>query len=229
MKQVSHKIMGMIVGIGLGFSVTSADAYLMYDTMRTAEFAVQGVQRMLSLISEYQKVQSKQEELKTWENKKEMKEKDSLSAETYEYLKDKMSMEKGIEEFLPAMTANEAEEHIKEKFFLPANGQYTPKDKKDVEQRRYIYVESLAKELLSLSAGVRERAQSSLHALKEADTTAGGNIQQIDLLIQTKKTMAEQKAADVLLQAKILELEAAEMLLHLPLEYVENPEKESQK
>ena len=41
--------------------------------------------------------------------------------------------------------------------------------------------------------------------------------------------MAEQKAADVLLQAKILELEAAEMLLHLPLEYVENPEKESQK
>lgn len=223
MKQISRKIIGMVVGVGLGFSVTSAQAYLMFDAMRTAEFAVQGVQRMLSLISEYQKVQSKQEELKSWENKKQMKEEDSLKAEPYEYLKDKMDMEKDIEKFLPAMTANEAEAHIKEKFFLPSDG-YTQEQKKEVEQRRYAYLEALSKELLSLSAGVKKKAQESLQSLKDADTVAGGNIQQMDLLIQTKKTMVEQKVADVLLQAKLLELEAAKILLHMGLEYIENPE-----
>lgn len=231
MKKNNHKIMAAIVGLGLGFSATSANAFLAYDATRTAEFAVQGVQRMLSLITEYQKVFSKQEELKTWENKKGMKDKDSLSASPYQYLEQTKSTTMGAHEYYPSQeTAEKAEQYIKENFFLPADEkQFTQEKKKEIEQRRYAYVEALAKEVLSLSAGIRTSAQASLSGIKEADTKAGGNIQQLDLLIQNKKTMAEQKAADILLQAKLLELEAAKMLLHMDLQYYENPEKKSQK
>lgn len=231
MKKNNHKIMAAIVGLGLGFSVTSSDAFLAYDAARTAEFAVQGVQRMLSLITEYQKVLSKQEELKTWENKKKMKDTDSLAAGPYQYLEKAKSTKMGAHEYYPSQEdAEKAEQYIKENFFLPSDQkQFSLEKKKEVEQRRYAYVEALAKEVLSLSAGIREQAQASLTAIKEADTKAGGNIQQIDLLIQNKKTMAEQKAGDILLQAKLLELEAAKMLLNMDLQYHENPEKSSQK
>lgn len=226
MKQVSHKIMCAVFGLGLGFSVTSANAFLAYDVVRTVEFAVQGVERMMSLISEYQKVQSKQEELKSWENRKTMKEEDLLTSNVYTKLKKSIS-EGDSQKYYPAQdNAEDAEKYIKEYFFLPSDSkQFTQEMKKEIEQRRYAYVEALAKEVLSLSEGVRQSARSSLNALKEADTVAGSNIQQVDLLIQTKKTMAEQKAADIMLHSKLLELEAAKMLLHMDLQYQENPEK----
>ena len=231
MKKINQKIMGLALGLGLIFSASSADAFLVADAMRTAEFTLQGVQRMLSLITEYQKVQAKTDELNAWESKKKMEEKDILSSQVYEYLKNTKTTEMGSDKFFPPQeNAAAAEEYIKANFFLPADQkEYTVQKQKEVEQRRYAYVESLAKEILSLSAGIRENAQASLAALSEAEVSAGGNIQQIDLLIQTKKTMAEQKAADVLLQAKLLELEVAKMILHMDFQYHENPEKESKK
>ena len=134
MKKVSYKIICGMVGLGLGFSITSANAFLTSDAVRTAEFAVQGVQRMLSLISEYQKVQSKQEELKSWENKKEMKEEDLLTPDVYNYLEAASITKMGSEEYYPAQdNAEAAEKYIKEKFFLPVDTkEYTLEKKKEV-------------------------------------------------------------------------------------------------
>jgi hypothetical protein len=185
MKKINQKIMGAVLGLGLIFSASSANAFLVADAMRTAEFTLQGVQRMLSLISEYQKVQSKIDELKSWENKKKMEDKDILSSGIYEYLKGAKTTKMGSEEFFPPQeNAEAAEEYIKTHFFLPADSkEYTSEKQKEIERRRYAYVEALAKEVLSLSAGIREGAQASLTALSEAEMAAGGNIQQVDLLI----------------------------------------------
>ena len=47
-------------------------------------------------------------------------------------------------------------------------------------------------------------------------------------MTKTKKTMAEQKLADVILQAKLLELEVAEIMLGSSVQLIKNPnEKES--
>jgi len=50
----------------------------------------------------------------------------------------------------------------------------------------------------------------------------------VDLLAQTKKVMVEQKAADILLQAKLLELDAARMLVGLNPQRVEKPSQNEQ-
>ena len=226
MKQLKQKLMCVIVTVGISLSAVSAQAVLCYDAVRTGEHAAQGAQRTMSLISEYQKVYSKQEELKTWEEKKEIKEEEQPITSGYDYMKKTKPMEMGSEEFLPAEAdANEAEKYIRAKFFLPVDkGKITEEEANEVEHLRYAYVEALAKEVLSLSAGVRENASAELNRLKDSKTETGGNIQQIDLLSQTKKTMINQKGADLILQAKLMELEAAEMLLGLNSELVANPD-----
>lgn len=226
MKQLKRKLMCAAVGLTLCLSAGHANAFLCYDAPRTAELAVQGVQRMLSLISEYQKEYSKEEELKTWETRNTIKEEEQPTTSGYEYIQQAKPMEMGSEEYLPANgDATAAEKYIREKFFLPADiAKLTPEEKNKVEQLRYAYVEALAKEVLSLSAGVRENAQAELAQLEKSITRTGGNVQQVDLLIQNKKTMVNQKGADVILQAKLMELEAASMLLGLNLELVANPD-----
>ena len=223
---INQKLLCAVTVIGIGLSAVSAQAFLCYDVVRTAEHAGQGAQRMLSLISEYQKVYSKKQELKTWEGRKVIKEEEQPITSGYDYMKQTKPMEMGSEQYLPAKAdATAAEAYIRDKFFLPVDkAKVTDEEANKVEHLRYEYVEALAKEVLSLSAGVRENAQSELERLQEAKTQTGGNIQQIDLLVQGNKTMVNQKGADLILQAKLMELEAAEMLLGLNLQLVANPD-----
>ena len=102
------KILSLLTGIGLLFSSVPGHTFLAYDAMRTAEFAVQGVQRMLSLITEYQKVYSKQEELKVWENRATMKEEDLLSGEMYQYLENVNTEDLDSEKYYPPQENAEA-------------------------------------------------------------------------------------------------------------------------
>ena len=74
MKMKKQNLVAIMLGLGLGFSVTTANAWFVFDPLRTAEFVIQGVQRMLSYVSEAQKVDSKEEEKKIWETRKNNKE-----------------------------------------------------------------------------------------------------------------------------------------------------------
>jgi hypothetical protein len=119
-----------------------------------------------------------------------------------------------------------ADKFIREKFYLPEDlKDVTDEKKKEIEENRAKYVEELAKEVLSLSEGVRKNIAAEQNALKEAETAAGGMIQQVDLMTQTKKIMAEQKLADVILQAKLLELEAAEVMMGSSTQLIKDPSK----
>jgi len=225
---IRKKILGMALGVGLtmGIAVGTANAYycpLVYDTYRTGLFTVQGTDRLISLIFEYQTVESKKEELKVWEKRKKFKEDELPQGSYYNYMKNATAS--GSQEYNPSQSsASEQEKYVRENLFYDSDeSKLTEEEVKKVENKRLAYLESLASEVLSLSAGARDSIAAELGTLKEAKTTAGGEIQQVDLLVHTKKLMVEQKAADILLQAKLLEFEAAQMILGLNPQRIEDP------
>jgi len=144
----------------------------------------------------------------------------------YAYMKDATAT--GSEAYIPAQSdASAQENYVREALFYDSDvSNLTEKDKQEVLNKRLAYVEALAMEVLSLSAGARDSIAAELNILKDAKTTAGGVIQQVEMMAQTKKVMIEQKAADILLQAKLLELDAAQLILGLNPQRVENPDDE---
>jgi len=282
MKMKKQNLVAIMLGLGLGFSATTARAWFVFDALRTAEFAIQGVQRMLSYVSEAQKVKSKEEEKKVWEIRKNNKEaqgsSDGEGSESeggsgkaddkpkklpyenmfYRYFggttdqdmnddddEDKSKkeddeeeskrddiasinpMSMGSEQYLPTTgdTAT-AEDYIRKNFFYdPDLTKVTEAEKNRIIQHRYGYLETLAQEVLQISQGARQAIAADLTTLSKSKTTAGGDINQIEFMIQTKKVMAEQKAADIILQAKLMELEAARMFLNLSPQRIEDPSK----
>ena len=114
MKNFKRTLLCATLGLGIGLSVSTTQAFFVYDATRTAEFAVQGVQRMLSLISEYHKVHAKEEEIKIWEGKKQLKEEDLLQGSTYDFLKSGNVMSMGSETYLPAFeNIDDADKYIR--------------------------------------------------------------------------------------------------------------------
>ena len=286
MKRVKQNLVAITLGLGLGLSVTTAEAItpFVYDVTRTAEFAIQGVQRMLSYVSEAQKVESKEEEKKIWEKRKNNKEAqgesdggesggseggggseddDCKSSKKLPYennfyrymggttdldmnneeeegksgeedeenkresINSVKPMTMGSEKYLPATEDTKtAEDYIREHFFYdPDLTKVSETKKNEIIQHRYAYLETLAQEVLELSQGARSAILSDLSTLSKSKTTAGGDINQVEFMIQTKKVMAEQKAADIILQAKLMELEAARMFLNISPQRVEDPNK----
>ena len=302
MKTVNQNLVAIALGLGLGLSVSTANAMVtpfVYDVTRTAEFAIEGVQRMLSYVSRVQEEESKEEEQVTWEKRKDNKDAQKSSdasgdgsgdgtgdgdggdeasgegessggsskksdkpkklpyeSEFYQYMGGKTDcdlakeedddsetepeeddetdeterinpMSMGSEQYLPAMAdAGSAEEYIRANFFFdPDLDKVTESEKNRIEQHRYAYVETLATEVLQISQGARSAIAKDLSVLSDSKTTAGGDINQVEFMVQTKKVMAEQKAADIVLQAKLMELEAAKMLLNLSPQRVEDPSK----
>ncbi len=221
--------LSILIGACLMLSSGRAEAFFAFDAPRTAQFAGQGIMRLLSLISEYQKVHTKEEELKLWEGARQIKQ--TPTADAYNYLKSADVMKMPSAELLPGQSDTKvADKVIREKFFILADSpNYSDTKVREIDALRHTYLEALAKETLSLSEGLRSRIATEQTALKESQTTAGGQIQQIDLMVQTKKAMAEQKAADLILQAKLMELEAAELMFNLDVVEIKDPSKTEQK
>ena len=234
MINIKQKLGCICLAFGLTLSVsTGANAQILtLDVVRTVQFAVQSIQRMQELLTEYQKVFTKMKELEIWEKKTAItKVPESFS---YEFMAGKSDaagsfnpFQMGSEEYMPAEgDAEAAEKYIKENFFFDEDiSKVTEEKKKEVMKRRHEYVEALAKEVMSLSEAIREQIASEQKRLSEAQTDTGSVIQQLDLLSQNKKIMVEQKAGDILLQAKLFELEAAQMLFSLSTQLIEDPEK----
>ena len=220
-----HRILCGGIGLLLTLSVaTEAKAWFVFDVMRTAQFAMQGVQRLLNIVSEYEKSFIKQQEVLMRKIKSGVTEADLPTGDVYQFLDQAGIMEMGSEQYLPS-TANaaQADQNIREKFFYPADlNKLTEKEKEKVLQRRYAYMSALTKEVLSLSAAVKEQVAKEQEKLKSAPTEGSG-VQQVELLAQNKKMMVEQQAASVMLQAKIFELEAARMLMNLDPQLMEPP------
>lgn len=226
--------MGATVGLYLGLSVIPAQAFLVYDARRTAQLAGQGIQRLMSLLIEYQKVHAKEEELKIWEQKKKMREKgedrsengDLPASECYNYATQAVNQSTSEStKYLPVEKATDtkaAEKMIREKFFVrgicKGEKPATQQEREQAILNRHKYLEEVSKEVLSLSEGIREKTAQDLKHLSEVPNQAGGQIQQIYLMTHTKRLMTQQKATDLLFQTKLLELEAAEMMTNLPVE-----------
>lgn len=211
------------IGLLLTLSVaTEAKAWFVFDVMRTAQFSMQGVQRLLNIISEYEKSFIKKQEVLMRKIKSAVSEADLPTGDLYEFLDGANIMKMGSEQYLPS-TANaaQASQNIREKFFYPADmSKLTEEVKEKVLRRRYAYMEALTKEVLSLSAAVKEQVAKEQEKLA-ASATAGSGVQQVELLAQTKKIMVEQQAASILLQAKLYELEAARTLMNLSPQLIE--------
>lgn len=236
MTNIKKIMMGAAVGLYLGFGVVSAQALspFVYDAPRTAKLAGQGVQRLLSLLTEYQKVHAKEEELKIWEQKKKMREKGEDGSENgdlpesgcnaYATQAVNQSTNESIK-YLPMEQATDpetAEKMIREKFFVrgmcKGEKPATQQERDQAILNRHKYLEEVSKEVLSLAEGIREKTAEDLKHLSQVPNQAGGQIQQIYLMTHTKRLMAQQKATDLLFQTKLLELEAAEMMTNLPVE-----------
>lgn len=234
MTNVKKMIMGATVGLYLGLSIVPAQAFLVYDAPRTAQLAGQGIQRLMSLLIEYQKVHAKEEELKIWEQKKKMREKgedgsengDLPASECYNYATQAVNQSTNEStKYLPVEKATDtkaAEKMIREKFFVrgicKGEKPATQQEREQAILNRHKYLEEVSKEVLSLSEGIREKTAQDLKHLSEVPNQAGGQIQQIYLMTHTKRLMTQQKATDLLFQTKLLELEAAEMMTNLPVE-----------
>ena len=246
MKIMRQMLSGMAMGIGVTIGLMAGTAHaldcpIVFDPVRTTWFTTQGISRTTAGVEEMLKKSSKEKELELWEKRRRFKDDDdgddgedesSGGSEQqfpegiyYDYMKGAAAT--GSEERLPSQSdAEEQEKYVREHFFYNSDvSNVTEEDKQKVLQLRQTYLEDLAKEVLSLSVGARENIASELGIIKDAKTTAGGVIQQVDLLAQTKKVMVEQKAADILLQAKLLEMEAAQLLTNLDPQRVENPNK----
>ena len=225
MKQIRQQLCRSLTAMILILSLaTPARSWFVFDVMRTGQFSIQGVQRLLNTITEYEKVYIKQQEVLMRKLKAAISEADLPKAQVYEFLQEHNIMEMGSEEYLPATTDTAAAEaYIREKFFFPSDEtKLTEQEKEKIIQRRYAYLEALSKEILSLSAALKEQTAKEQEVLKNAKTTGSG-VQQIELLVQNKKVMVEQQAVSVLLQAKIFELEAAQMMMTLNPKLMEKP------
>ena len=228
MKKIRKALLGMAVGIGLSVGLMSGEAKacsLVFDVYRTGLFTAQNGSRITTLVLEYQIVNSKKEELKIWEKRKQFKEEEMPKGAYYDYMINATAT--GSETYNPDQGDPSAQEdYARQNLFYDSDvSNLTEAEKQKVINTRLSYLESLAAEVLSLSAGARESIAAEVNTLKEAKTTAGGEIQQVDLLVQTKKLMVEQKAADILLQAKLLEFEAAQLITGLNPQRSEDPEK----
>lgn len=215
--KIYRKILCGVIGFGLTLGVARVGhAWFVFDVMRTAQFAMQGVQRLLNIVTEYEKSYVKQQEVLMRKVKSSVSEADLPTGDVYDFLSKANIMEMGSNQYLPS-TDNAAviDQNIRKKFFYPADlSKVTEQEKEKVLRQRYAYMEALTKEVLSLSAAVKEQVAKEQEKLSAAKT-AGSGVQQVELLAQNKKIMVEQQAASVLLQAKILELEAARTLMNL--------------
>ena len=212
---------GLLMTLGIA---TEAKAWFVFDVMRTAQFAMQGVERLLNIVTEYEKTYVKDQEVQMRKVKSGVTEADLPTGDVYQFLDQAKIMNMGSEKYLPS-TANaaQADQYIREKFFYPADlSKLTEKEKERVLQQRYAYMAALTKEVLSLSAAVKEQVAKEQEKLKSAKTQGSG-VQQVELLAQNKKMMVQQQAASVMLQAKILELEAARTLMNLSPQLMNPP------
>ena len=244
MIRFKQTLVGAAVGLGLCLSAGPVHAmgYPAFDVMRTAELAIQATQRLLGLISEYQKVDAKRQEQRVWEDKKAIKPEEQPYDSLFAFVKGWGPFDKESNIFLSpkrdgkVLTARELEKQIRETYFLSADigkGNVTEAMRKEIRMRRHEYAEALAKEILSMSAGIQSSAGGDLMLLRQATLQTGNkpiqaasDIQQLDLLVQTQKTALEQKGADLVFQTKRLELDALEMLLGLDEQLITNTEAE---
>ena len=274
MIKLKQTVIGAVIGVGLGLSSSAlATGWPSYDAKRAVEFAIQGIQRTLFLVSEYQKVESKEKELKLWQVRKDNKPEEGTEGESegtgegegegeeeeipqklpkaspfYETMAahfgitvDEEEAEEGEEAGEKTEEDSETEleepsswgylpngsdaEYIREKFFYDSNLENVTEEQiQEVTQLRYAYMESLAKEVMAISARARQAIAGELETIVGSKTTAGGDVNQVQFLAQTKKVMVEQKAADLMLQAKLFEMEAAELLMGLNPQRIEKPE-----
>jgi len=230
MKQLLYKGICAVIGLGIGLSVaTRAEAFFFFgfDVMRTGQFALQGVQRLLEIVTEYEKIYTKKQELAMRTDRTGISEADLPQGYIYAYMKENDVMKMGSEKYLPATGVATADMNtIRQRLFFPADeSQITQEQKDAIVARRYAYVEALAKEVLSLSSAIKDQAAREQERLAAAQTTGSG-VQQIELLAQNRKVMVEQEAASVLLQAKLFELEAAQMLLNMSPQLIKEPKPE---
>lgn len=235
MTMFNHKIMGSVVGLCLGGMAATAGAqscwFLAYDVLRTEEFTVTAAERQMWFNAEKDKYDAKVTEINVMEKKKGFKKKQLLASPSYDYMAGADCARMGSDTIFETgsmMDMDMTKEAIYETFFLkPDDNNVSEEKRDDIVNKRHNYIRQLSQEVLSLSYGYRGSIAEELERLSKAPTEAKGNIQQIELMAQTKKTMVEEKAAELLFQAKLVEFDAAQMLLGVEHQYICDPDKDS--
>lgn len=202
-----------------GASSARAGGYPINDTLRY-------VQQIFEMISKYsQQAQetlvnkAKKEQIKIWEG---AIEETPIQVSAYDYVKENLLTNPGEQSAPPQENLATAKAYVRERFLVP-EGEQTDEKIAEIKGERKEYIQALSAELLSLSAGVRQRLPDDANLISEAEASGGGVLQDVKLNTATIKALARMTAVDIALQIKLAELEAAQELLYQPLEELKKP------
>ncbi len=203
------------MGVGLillGMAVPVRATFVVTDVFRSLEKVLEDIDRLTQSISEEMKNAAKEIEIKVWSEEKEVSTKPTAGAYDFLFKTPLSSLESA--KIAPAQDDMEkAREFVKKTFFLPEGSEPTDAEKQAINAIRQEYVSLLAQEQLTLAAGIQDSIQADMEALQKAEGSGAGILQEIKLDTQTVKTSALMSAANVVLGIKVMELDAAQLLL----------------
>ncbi len=210
MKSMIEKIcVGLIL---TGMAVPVSATFVVGDIMRGLEKTLEGVDRTVQSVSEQMKNQNLEEQIQTWSGTVEVTTKPSW--QMYDYLlKTPFNTLPSSKIGLAQEDMAAAREFVRSTFFLPAGSDPTDAEKEAILALRREYVSTLAQEQTTLATGIRENVAQDLKNTQEAEGSGGGILQEIQLDTQTMRSLTMLSAANVIMGIKMMELEAAQMLL----------------
>lgn len=209
------------IGLVLAGVISSeAFAVPVSDMMRGMEKTLENVDRIVQSISEKMKNANLEDQIKTWNGTVDVTTKPSW--QIYDYLLNTPfntlpSSHIGISQ--SDMAA--AREFVRRSFFVPDGA--TDSEKNFMRALRRKYVSLLAQEQLTLANGIRDQVANDMKTAQNSEGSGGGILQEIQLDTQTIRALTMLSAANVIMGIKMMELDAAEMLLSKDVVLKEKP------
>lgn len=203
-------------------SVSGGATFAVLDVFRGLQFTMQSIERTSQYAANLAKNNALKEQVEIWTGTTSIT---PPSASTYDFVTQNDPNSLPSAEIAPPQESlEEALAFVKKTFFVPADAaNVTEEMKAEVRNKRKTYVTNLGKEIISYAAGVRSSTADDLKSLQEASSSAGGIIQEIELNTETIKSLALITAANVFLEARLMEMEAASMLLKQEEQLLEKP------
>lgn len=213
----------IVLGMGVCMVVPVQATFTVLDVFRGTQLTLQSIERASQYAANLSKNNALEKQIQIWTAKTEIT---PPKASTYEYaLKNDSTTLPSSEVAPPQKSLDEAVAFVQKTFFLPANtAEATEEMKAEIVNKRKAYVTHLGKEIISYASGIRTSTADDLKSLEESSSAAGGILQEIELNTETIKSLVLITAANIFLEARVMEMEAAGMLLGQEEQLLEQPQ-----
>lgn len=221
---MKKECMGIVIAFMLiiGIPVSGRATFIVLDSFRGLQLTLQSFERTDQYAANLAKNNALKDQVEIWTETTSIT---PPSASTYDFVSQiDLTSLPSAEIAPPQESLEEALSFVKKTFFVPTDVLHvTEEQKAEVRNKRKIYVANLGKEIISYAAGVRSSTADDLKSLQEASSSAGGIIQEIELNTETVKSLALITAANVFLEARLMEMESASMLLKQEEQLLKKP------